>query len=364
MLDNANKFGYYTVGNKKTYSKYEAFEWGTPTWHFNDEVFSSYDWKKEPDISLSNLYKNRVRQIREKYDYCVLWYSGGSDSHNILQAWLDSGCKLDEVATTWNYETTGEYYNHYNAEITHVVLQDIKKLKDKGFDFNFRLLNIPEYGLKTFAKFNNDLEYHFNYNLQLSSIGKQFIRDEVKDYKNLIEQGKKVCFIWGKEKPYIFYEDGRYYFSFIDSIDDCLGPYTQSKFNSGWYDELFYWTPDMPELAIKAAHVIFNFLKISDDVSCFRSEPYDNYSCYSNKLNMHLKINVLKKLLYPKWSDKIYCNGKSPTRILGLRDDWFTQSDSKQLDIMLDILTNYNKIAGKTNTKALCPIYSKKYWLE
>ena len=79
---------------------------------------------------------------------------------------------------------------------------------------------------------------------------------------------------------------------------------------------------------------------------------------------MHLKINVLKKLLYPKWSDKIYCNGKSPTRILGLRDDWFTQSDSKQLDIMLDILTNYNKIAGKTNTKALCPIYSKKYWLE
>ena len=218
--------------------------------------------------------------------------------------------------------------------------------------------------LKLFDDWQLNFEYNINYHPSINNPAKHLFRRYIDDYKNMIAQGKKVCFIWGKEKPYIFYEDGRYYFSFIDSIDDCLGPYTQSKFNSGWYDELFYWTPDMPELAVKAAHVIFNFLKISDDASCFRSEPYDNYSCYSNKLNMHLKINVLKKLLYPKWSDKIYCNGKSPTRILGLRDDWFTQSDSKQLDIMLDILTNYNKIAGKTNTKALCPIYSKKYWLE
>ena len=370
MILNGDKFGYYKSNNTITYSKYEAFENGNPEWIFNDDIFSAFDWTKEPETPIWEMYKDRVRQIRDQYDYCVLWYSGGSDSHNILNAWLETGCKIDEIATTWNYDTTGEKQNHQNAEITNVVLPDIDNLQKKGYNFKFRLINIPDFGLKTFNKLTTNLEYYFNYNLQLSSLGKQFLRDEIEDYKNIINSGKKLCFIWGKEKPYIFYENGKYCFRFVDSVDDCVGPYTQQRFNQGWYDELFYWSPDYPLLPIKMAHTIKNFLKISEDKNKFHDYSYQAYDIgysagYSAKLNMHLKQETQKTLLYPKWSNSIFCNGKSIFRILGLRDNWFVNSTSDELIKIKNVITNYRNVSSeKLNRKAIYPLYSKTYWLE
>lgn len=362
---NRNKFGYYKSGGKITYSKLEAFEWGYPEWNFNDELFSVLDWTKEPKLSLWELYKQRARQIRESYDYVVLWYSGGSDSHNLLKAWIEADCKIDEIAATWNYETTGDYQNHQNAEITNVVLPEIKQMKNDGLNFKFRLIDIPKVGLKILNKFPTDFEYYFNYNFQLSSIGKQFLREEITDYSSLINKGKKVAFVWGKEKPYLFFEDNKFNFRFVDSVDDCVGPYSQNNQNQGWYDELFYWTPDTPELPIKMAHVIKNFLRISSDTLCFNDKPYLNYDAgYSPILHKHLKIEVLKTLLYPKWNNDIFCNGKSPSRILGLRDNWVSNIEEQQRQKLKSAIINYISKTEQKDLISLRPIFSRKYWLE
>ena len=95
-----DKFGYYKVGDFKTYSKIEAIEISnklkTPSqWYFNENVYSKINWLEEPSVDLWELYKQRARQIRENYDYVVLWYSGGSDSHNMLNAWIDSYCAFN-----------------------------------------------------------------------------------------------------------------------------------------------------------------------------------------------------------------------------------------------------------------------------
>ena len=116
---NPDKFGYYEVDGRPTYSKLEEAEWSyfnksTIRWDFNDDIFNKIDWSIEPPNSLWDLYKMRARQIREAYDYVVLWYSGGSDSHNMLLAWIDAGLKIDEIATTWNYETTGNHERRYS----------------------------------------------------------------------------------------------------------------------------------------------------------------------------------------------------------------------------------------------------------
>ena len=108
MLLHPDKFGFYQVGDRKTYSKFEAIEWQNttgifPEWNFNKVIYDNLDWQTEPSVDLWTLYKARARQIRETYDYVVLWYSGGSDSHNFLLAWLDAGLKIDEIAATWNY---------------------------------------------------------------------------------------------------------------------------------------------------------------------------------------------------------------------------------------------------------------------
>jgi len=163
-----DKFGFYRVGERTTYSKFEAVEWSSATnipvqWDFNNDVFSKIDWKKEPETDLWEMYKQRARQIRDAYDYVVLWYSGGSDSHNLLLAWIDAGLKIDEIATTWNYESTGDYQNHYNAEITNVVLPDIKKLQDAGHEFKFRIIDISQHCIDLFDTWKLDFEYNVNF---------------------------------------------------------------------------------------------------------------------------------------------------------------------------------------------------------
>lgn len=366
-----DKFGFYKVGNKTTYSKLEAIEWSKEhtrslEWNFNDDVFGSIDWKIEPQKDLWTMYKERAIQIRNSYDYVVLWYSGGSDSHNMLLAWLDAGCKIDEIATTWNYEATGDKQNHYNAEITNVVLPDIQALKDKNIEFKFRIIDISSISLSLFEDWKQDFEYNVNFHMSINNPAKHLFRDKIKDYKDLIESGKKVCFVWGKEKPNIGFDD-KYYFLFYDNIDNCVGPYVQKNYYKGWYDELFYWTPDYPELAVKAAHVIKNFCEISDERDHFSPHARYQRNGYSKKFNMYLCDNTVKTLLYPKWSNDIFCNGKAFSFIYSERDLWFLTSN-------LDLYKKYRNIVEYYLTKAdhdmnekkrnLKPQHSKKYWLE
>jgi hypothetical protein len=368
-----DKFGYYVIGDRSTYSKYEAIEWSKQTknnteWNFNRSVFDSIDWKIEPETDLWTMYKMRAKQIRDSYDYVVLWYSGGSDSHNILHAWLDAGLKIDEIATTWNYEATGDYFNHYNAEITNVVLPDIKLLKEK-YEFKFRLVDISQYCVDLFQSWGNEFEYHINFHPSVNNPAKHLFRDKITDYKDMIEAGKKVCFVWGKEKPIIQMENGKHYFQFSDNIDNCVGPYVQRKYHKGWYDELFYWTPDFPLIPIKQAHVLKNFVNHSTDISLFENIRDDKYQTngISKQLNMHLRDDVVKTLLYPKWSNNIFCNGKTSTFTYSIRDTWFLKSNINEATRYYEMIDSYYKAIGHDDTKKrrnIVPHYSPKYWIE
>ena len=366
-----DKFGFYKVGDKSTYSKLEAIEWSKKDnknfeWVFNDNVYSSIDWKIEPQKDLWSMYKERAIQIRNNYDYVVLWYSGGSDSHNMLLAWIEAGCKIDEIATTWNYEATGDKQNHYNAEITNVVLPDIQVLKDKGVKFKFRIVDISNISLNLFEDWKRDFEYNVNFHMSINNPAKHLFRDKIKDYKNLIESGKKVCFVWGKEKPNVYF-DNKYYFVFCDNIDNCVGPYVQKNYYRGWYDELFYWSPDYPELAIKAAHVIKNYCELSNERDNFSTHVKYKRNGYSKKFNMYLCDNIVKTLLYPKWSNDIFCNGKAGSFIYSKRDLWFLTSNLDNfirykniVDYYLD-KTDFDRKEKKRN---LTPQNSRRYWLE
>ena len=57
------------------------------------------DWSVEPEGSLADLYTGRARVLRDRFDYLILLYSGGSDSHQMLMAFLSAGIHVDEVCT-------------------------------------------------------------------------------------------------------------------------------------------------------------------------------------------------------------------------------------------------------------------------
>jgi hypothetical protein len=368
-----DKFGFYKVGERSTYSKFEAIEWSKQSninteWDFNRSVFDFIDWKTEPEIDLWTLYKLRAKQIRDSYDYVVLWYSGGSDSHNILHAWLDAGLKIDEIATTWNYEATGDYFNHYNAEISNVVLPDIKLLQQK-YELKFRLVDISQYCVDLFQSWGNEFEYHINFHPSVNNPAKHLFRDKITDYKDMIEAGKKVCFVWGKEKPFLRLENGKHYFQFSDNIDNCVGPYVQRNYYKGWYDELFYWTPDLPLIPVKQAHVIKNFLDNTTNTSFFENVRENRYQTngISKQLNMHLRDDVIKTLIYPKWSNTIFCNGKAPSFAYSLRDSWFLESNINEATRYYEMIDSYYKKTEHDESKKrrnIVPHYSPKYWIE
>lgn len=365
---NPDKFGFYKVGHKTTYSKFEAVEWSKRSpdkleWDFNRNVFDAIDWKKEPDGDLWEMYKERARQIRAAYDYVVLWYSGGSDSHNMLCAWIEAGCKIDEIATTWNYEATGDYQNHYNAEIKNVVLPDIKLLQEK-FQFKFRIVDISQFCVDLFDAWKTEFEYNVNFHLSPNNPARNIFREKIDDYKNIIEQGKKLCFVWGKEKPMLSHDNQKTYFQFYDNIDNCVGPYVQHNYHKGWFDELFYWNPDYPLIPVKQSHVILNFIKHCDDIIHF-TEKF-SYNGYSKRFKKYLKDETVKMLLYPKWSNDIFCNGKTSSFTYSIRDEWFLKSNLDYLKRFHEITNSCYRLINPSDRvrRNLLPLHSKRYVLE
>ena len=368
--------GFYQTGQFKTFSKIEAIELESRTgtkslWNFNDEVFTKFNWTEEPKVDLWELYKLRARQIRSKYDYVVLWHSGGSDSHNILCSWIEAGCKIDEIAVTWNYEGSKDKQSFCNAEITNVVLPHIDLLRKQGYDFKFRLIDISQLSLDVITDMSFNIEYFANRHFSVNNIARSLLREKIHDYRNMIASGKRVGFVWGIEKPRIFYDGNKHYFQFKESFDGYISPYVQNKSNQGWYDELFYWTPDLPLLPIKQAHIIKNFLRICNDENFYQKNI--NATWYNAKLNKWLKMDVLKKLIYPKWSLDTFVESRTPSYIFSERDTWLWKSNSEKVNQYKKTIKYYlnnidygdsSILPEQAARKRIVPFYSKKYWLE
>jgi hypothetical protein len=102
-INHKDRLGYYLVGEKKFYNKTLALleSYRTtrldPIWVFNNDVYSSIDWSIPITEDLSSIYRRRAQQLREQYDYLVLYFSGGADSINILHAFIDNNIFLDEI---------------------------------------------------------------------------------------------------------------------------------------------------------------------------------------------------------------------------------------------------------------------------
>ena len=102
MNFNGSKLGTYYVSGEKFQYKIDALKYASTAkkqviWDFNWPVFHKQSKGPRVDISLSTLYKLRSQQLRDNYDYTILAYSGGADSHEILRSFVDNKIHLDEI---------------------------------------------------------------------------------------------------------------------------------------------------------------------------------------------------------------------------------------------------------------------------
>jgi hypothetical protein len=352
------KFGYYFAGGVKTYSKLEARQIGHTTFHFHDELFSSIN-TKEPDASLRSLYVKRAQQIREQYDHVVIMYSGGSDSHTVLDAFLEADCKIDEIVTFWDYPTTRKPLSFHNEEITIVAHPRLKQLQEAGVHFKHRAIDIAPLVYATFGRLKTDYEYHFNSFLSPNNTAKHFLRDHVKDWKDMIASGKRVVFVWGTEKPILSVDNGQWAFQFADRFDNCIAIHPKP----GWFDETFFWTPDMPEIVIKQAHVVKRFCSTPSDEAWMWTDAVTD-SGYNASMNKYLTYDALKCVIYPTWDKSIYCNGKGASLIYSARDAHFF-AGNVGVDRFNQIVDSYyaqlNDKTPRDQRFSMSPMYTRKY---
>lgn len=349
MILHPDKYGFYEIGNFKTYSTREAFEisdkYKKPVqWNFNHNVFSKIDTTKEPEPSLLELYKMRCRQIRSAYDYVVLMYSGGSDSHNILMQWIEADCKIDEVVTLHRYSGTKDKDSFSDAEQFKVVLPHIEELQ-KTMKFKFTLFDQTEDILHYIDNFSLDMNYLNDKHITPNNSARSILRQH-NQWKSLIESGKKVCFVWGKDKVRVVNRNDTFYLTFQDIVDDVVNNHVIQNYYNGWYDELFYWTPDLPELPIKIAHILKTYMRfeqpsnLQEYLSLYCRFNGDEWISSNDRLHS-ISSRGYKTLMYPYWNNSIFDLGKSSTgHILSERDKWLWESNLNQKDIFIESIKN------------------------
>jgi hypothetical protein len=335
-----DKWGYYQIGDFKTYSKIEAIELSTisgkfPEWRFNDLDFSAYDWTKEPLKSLPELYADRARQLRDHYDHIVIFYSGGIDSENIIDTFVSNGIKFEEIATMNYHSIDPDPDSYFNAEQIKVSYPKISALQKQGIQFRHRWLDISDISKQVLSepKYRLDRGYYNNSHWGTSVLGKSYIRDVIPDYQKMAEQGKKVVFVWGSDKPRVFMDQGRFCVKFIDIVDNGISPRTQMLGREWEYDELFYWAPECADIICKQAHIIKNFVTKH---KIYLDEHKDSYSKMIDipSVNemfgqwMPMKyMHLVNCLIYPNFKIDRFSNGKRTLVIYSHRDKPFHQRE-------------------------------------
>jgi hypothetical protein len=331
-------FGYYTVGKLKMYSQIEATEVSQRLnlpidWHFNEEVFRHCDWTVEPKETISELYRKRCEQLREKYDYLALYYSGGADSDNILNHFIENNIKLDEVVSLMDYEGSQDRMSKTNAEIFEVAIPKIKEAQKKQPHLKHTIIDTTNFVLDSYKKLNLDQIYNQNTSFAPFTLIRGKVKYSQQHWKEMFSVGKKVGFIYGIEKPRVTVDDNfnfNYFFT-STTIAAATTPELQRENNPFDFTELFYWSPDFPKIPIKQSHIVKNFVK---------RVGFEGFKRYANRVNGVIRqppsglnytllhngdylINEeLNRLIYPYWYNIPY-QYKAINMILYEKEIWF-----------------------------------------
>ena len=208
------------------------------------EGYDSLDWTKEPVESLEYLYKIRAQQLRDQYNYLILYYSGGSDSITALNAFIKNNIYLDEVVITVfsdidDPKVDGKYGIEY-----------LKKIGYKGkisvINLNYEVLDIIN---------KKQLWYDLGYYTGLIHVLSR-ARITWFEKHNIIKSTNRagnIAHIYGGSSPLIKVFNNKYY---VELPASHLGMASYHIDN-----EQFFTTPKFPILHLKQCHIILNYWK-------------------------------------------------------------------------------------------------------
>jgi hypothetical protein len=331
MLQNFDRnLGYYTVGEKEFGSKIQALIYGTqhnihPEWQFDNKVWHSQDWTIEPNVDLLTLYKIRAKQIREKYDYVIINYSGGSDSQTVVDAFLQAGCFIDEIVTIWNRKYTKKIVldpsmqdsRNIEAEFDLTTKQGINNIINKSPNTKITYRDISDDLVDSISSL--DAEEWVNYAVEHLNPGclARWSVATRNDQRRLLDAGKRVAVVYGIDKPRVCIKDGNYCAYFVDSVPNATRTFLDAYEYNNVEKVYFYWAAELPDIVIKQAHVVKKWFECNAKLRPILHWPNHDFS---KKQAYEI---ILRTLIYPEWDMTKFQCMKADTMVFNQWDQWF-----------------------------------------
>lgn len=365
--------GYYTVNDRIFASKLEAVIWATDNgfpdlkWNFNDELFNKLDWTSEPDTSIEEYYKIRAQQIREKYDYVVVMYSGGADSTNILMSFLNNGIHIDEIVVGAPLSGLNNWtYNNKNFDVTN-ILSETKFAQLEFIEYvhshwpNVKI-TINDYFLEMLewkdGSWINDCFNFINPSVARHSLNK------LHHIKDLAEQGKTIAKVYGMDKPILaISETNNIYTVFNDTPLGIMQHASTKERYPNLEPVAFYWSPDLPQLMIKQAHVLSRWIMRPENAQVLKVMWYttDPLSWQTSERRLSDYHRSIVPCIYPNQSNRnAFQTDKALSNESSFAQDktWFSDnhSDIQVTQIINDDISNLLK---KIDKKYMSPVYNK-----
>ena len=328
-LEQNPKLGYYKVNGHIFHSKPQAYIYATevkqdPTWFYNNAEFGKFNWLVEPELDIRELYRLRAQQLRDRYDYIKLELSGGSDSVTVAYAFLLNGIHLDEVMYRYpaqlDKNVTNDPYNtkpentlserqfaaepilnwiKTNCPNTKVTIQDYSEnllntdyMRDESWLFTTRDWFQPGNGIK-----------HNNFN--------------TKEQRELADTGKRICVLYGIDKPKVTLIDNNWYIYFTDVRAGEPNPVMLDYTNLT--SECFFWSPDLPEVLSKQGHMVKRWFEMSQNHHLHHLVQYTN--TVSSQRTAY--ENIVKAIIYPDYDQTTWQTSKPSNSFYNEMDHWF-----------------------------------------
>lgn len=344
--------GIYKSNNKFFFNKIEAILEANHSstwveWDYHDSIFKNSLWNVEPPISLEELYKQRALQLREAYDHLVLFFSGGVDSWYILKTFMKNNIKLDEIYMWGSFEAEKKHIKklgndrnpgYYTREVEQAIplvksITKHQKVKVNVFDITRHLLK---------ESHNRDWFYTAGTRFDPTCMIRGKFHKIFREHNDMLDKGKTVGFVYGIDKPRLIRDDNSIYFSFLDLIMTTGTLPTNDILGETWEnDEYFYWTPNMPEIAIKQSHMIVNYLKSINKVHLIKHK--DNIASFHDEQY----YNEVNRVIYPEWNSNIWQIKKPTGAIYNELTKWFIDSNLEEKFKWESSLQELERMCGK-----------------
>lgn len=329
--------GYYKVGNKIFEEKLEAILYSGSnkedvTWHFNSEVYNKIDWTTEPDLSLDDFYRIRAQQIRDEYDYVILLCSGGGDSTNVAYSFLRNSIKVDEIIASAPISGLNRYKiisndNSAGNTMSETMLAQLPLMGQIHSEFPDVKITINDYFDSLLNYSTDDWILRCGEWIHPTSASRYDL-ENLTHVKDLAEAGKRIAIVYGIDKPLLCYDKGdKIGVILSDLAVNVQRPPFKNKYPNV-ENVLFYFSPSLPLMQVKQAHVLARWIHMNQAESKFaRSKIYDKRKTMHSFLEFRVNLSIYERAIipciYPKTHRKVF-QGHKPTRMfLGEHDDWF-----------------------------------------